>query len=134
MIDGGACERGIESTIVAATGGGLRLLRRGPVAVDAPLAEGPVEAPGMMASHYAPVKPLRLDAVAAEAGEVLIGYGPVRAELYLGEDAVTAAARLFDLLHRADSAPEPRIAVAPVSGEGLAEAIRDRLKRAATRP
>ena len=38
IIDGGATARGIESTIVAATGGGLRLLRRGPIAIDAPLA------------------------------------------------------------------------------------------------
>ena len=53
VIDGGATERGIESTIVAATGGGLRLLRRGPIEVDAPLATGAIEAPGMMASHYA---------------------------------------------------------------------------------
>ena len=44
---------------------------------------------------------------------------------------MTAAARLFDLLHQADAAPQPRIAVAPIPGDGLAEAIRDRLKRAA---
>ena len=46
-------------------------------------------------------------------------------------EACEAAARLFDLLHQADGAPQPRIAVAPVPGEGLASAIRDRLKRAA---
>lgn len=131
ILDGGPSERGIESTIVAATGGPLRLLRRGPIAIDAPLIEGRVEAPGMMASHYAPAKPLRLDAASAEAGEILIGYGEVKGDLDLGSNPVTAAARLFDLLHQADAAPQPRIAVAPIPGDGLAEAIRDRLRRAA---
>ena len=131
VVDGGACERGIESTIVAATGGPLRLLRRGPIEVAAEEARGAIEAPGMMASHYAPGKPLRLDATTAEADEILIGYGAVKGDLYLGDDPVTAAARLFDLMHQADSAREPRIAVAPIPGEGLAAAIRDRLKRAA---
>ncbi|HEU5285794.1 MAG TPA: L-threonylcarbamoyladenylate synthase, partial [Sphingomicrobium sp.] len=62
ILDDGPCERGIESTIVAATGGRLRLLRPGPIAVDAPAASGEaIEAPGQMQSHYAPSKPLRLD-------------------------------------------------------------------------
>jgi L-threonylcarbamoyladenylate synthase len=132
VIDGGKSERGLESTIVAATGGPLRLLRRGPVEVpDAVESSGAVEAPGMMASHYAPSKPLRLDATEALAGELLIGYGPVRGTLYLGATAVEAAANLFDLMHRADDASEQRLAVAPVPGDGLAAAIRDRLRRAA---
>lgn len=133
VIDDGPCPRGLESTIVAATGGGLRLLRPGPVEVAGatPAAGGKVEAPGMLASHYAPAKPLRLDATEPEPGEMMIGYGPVEGALSLGADPVTAAARLFDLLHQADAAAEPRIAVAPIPGDGLAEAIRDRLRRAA---
>ena len=131
VIDGGPSERGIESTIVAATGGKMRLLRRGPVTVEAEEASGKVEAPGMLASHYAPAKPLRLDATDKREGETLIGYGAVRGDLDLGDDPVTAAARLFDLMHRADAALEPRIAVAPIPGDGLAAAIRDRLRRAA---
>jgi len=133
VIDGGPTERGIESTIVAATGGPLRLLRRGPIEVEAEQASGAVEAPGMMASHYAPTKPLRLDATEACNGEYLIGFGPVhgKASLSPSGDPIEAAARLFDLLHQADAAPEPRIAVAPVLGNGLAAAIRDRLNRAA---
>jgi len=131
VIDGGPCERGIESTIVAATGGPLRLLRRGPIDVDAEERAGGIEAPGMMASHYAPGKPLRLNAESAEIGEILLGYGEVQGNLYLGDDPVTAAARLFDLMHQADAASEPRIAIAPIPGDGLAAAIRDRLKRAA---
>jgi len=134
VIDGGATQRGIESTIVAATGGPLRLLRHGPIEVEA--TEGAaqlIEAPGQLASHYAPAKPLRLDAVEAQDGEYLIGFGPVAGDVSLSErgDPVEAASRLFDLLHDADASDQPRIAIAPISGSGIAAAIRDRLTRAA---
>ena len=87
----------------------------------------------MLASHYAPAKPLRLDATEAGQDEYLIGFGPVAGDATLSArgDLVEAAARLFDVLHQADYAPKPQIAVAPIPGEGLAAAIRDRLKRAA---
>lgn len=133
VIDGGATKRGIESTIVAATGGPLRLLRRGPIDIEAAESTGKsIEAPGQLASHYAPSKPLRLEAASANDREYLIGFGPVRGNVSLSEsgDPVEAAARLFDLLHQADAAPQPRIAVAPIPGDGIAAAIRDRLKRA----
>jgi len=135
VIDGGATQRGIESTIVAATDGRLRLLRRGPIEVDATEVKraSAIEAPGQLASHYAPRKPLRLDATEAEDGEYLIGFGPVSGDASLSEtgDPVEAAARLFDLLHQADASSSKRIAIAPVPGDGIAAAIRDRLKRAA---
>ena len=134
IVDGGPSERGIESTIVAATGGPLRLLRRGPLEVEAiEQASAAIEAPGQLASHYAPSKPLRLDATEARDDEYLIGFGAVAGDATLSAtgDPIEAAARLFDLLHRADAAPHHRIAVAPVPGDGLAAAIRDRLRRAA---
>ncbi len=133
IIDGGPCSQGIESTIVAATGGAPRLLRRGPIEIDAAEETRGIEAPGQLASHYAPSKPLRLDATTAEPDEYLIGFGPVTGTTSLSPsgDPIEAAAQLFDLLHQADAAPEPRIAVAPVAGDGLAAAIRDRLSRAA---
>ena len=134
IIDGGATERGIESTIVAATGGPLRLLRRGPIQVDAELASGSaIESPGQLASHYAPSKPLRLNARAPAADEYLIGFGDVDgdASLSASGDVVEAAARLFDLLHQADASAKARIAVAPVPDESLGAAINDRLRRAA---
>lgn len=136
IIDGGATQRGIESTIVAATGGPLRLLRRGPIAVDAQPGTGPaIESPGQLASHYAPSKPLRLDVTAADETEYLIGFGPVAGDATLSRtgDLVEAAATLFDLLHVADASEKPRIGVAPVPDEGLGAAINDRLRRAATR-
>ena len=133
ILDGGPCERGIESTIVAATGGPLRLLRRGPIEVDAVKEARGIEAPGQLESHYAPGKSLRLNVSVAQPDEYLIGFGPVAGDASLSPagDPVEAAARLFDLLHQADAAPQPRIAIAPIEGEGLAAAIRDRLSRAA---
>ena len=134
IVDGGATQRGLESTIVAATGGPLRLLRPGPVDVEAEKASGAqIEAPGQLASHYAPSKPLRLNANSAAADEYLIGFGAVAGDssLSLSGDIVGAASRLFDLLHQADASAKPRIAVASVPEHGLGAAINDRLQRAA---
>ena len=134
IIDAGATERGLESTIVAATGGRLRLLRPGPIQVDAEAVAGErIEAPGQLASHYAPSKPLRLNATDANADEYLLGFGATSGDdnLSASGDLVEAAARLFDLLHKADASSKPRIAVAPVPGDGLGAAINDRLRRAA---
>jgi L-threonylcarbamoyladenylate synthase len=134
IIDGGPTDRGIESTIVAATGGALRLLRRGPVEVEAQMISGAtIEAPGQLASHYAPSKPLRLNATNARAEEYLIGFGEVGGDQNLSSsgDLVEAASRLFDLLHTADQSDKRSIAVAPVPDEGLGAAINDRLNRAA---
>ncbi len=95
----------------------------------------PVTAPGQLATHYAPEKPLRLDAVAARPGEWLIGFGAVAGDDTLSAtgDPVEAAARLFDALHRADASDRAGIAVAPVPEDGIGAAINDRLRRAATR-
>lgn len=134
IVDGGPTPYGVESTIVALTGGAPRLLRPGPVDIGLePAAPAAVEAPGQLASHYAPAKPLRLNARAAEPGEWLIGFGPIAGDVSLSAsgDLVEAAARLFDLLHEADAGRALRIAVAPIPDEGLGVAINDRLRRAA---
>ena len=134
IIDGGKTARGLESTIVGATTGTLRLLRPGPLQIDAHAhSNGKIEAPGQLASHYAPSKPVRLDATSAREHEYLIGFGGVAGDSNLSAagDLVEAAARLFDLLHEADASPRSRIAVAPVPNEGLGLAINDRLRRAA---
>jgi L-threonylcarbamoyladenylate synthase len=136
ILDSGPTPQGLESTIVAATDDSLRLLRPGPVAIDARLElGGRIEAPGQLARHYAPSKPLRLDATEAAADEYWIGFGAMAGEVSLSPtgDLAEAAARLFDLLHRAEASGKPRIAVAPVPDEGLGAAINDRLRRAAAR-
>jgi L-threonylcarbamoyladenylate synthase len=134
IVDAGPTQRGIESTIIAATGGALRLLRRGPIELAQAVAEtnGAIEAPGQLASHYAPSKPLRLDAKDAGEDEFLIGFGPVAGDTNLSPsgDLIEAAARLFEMLHVADASERRRIAVASVPNEGLGAAINDRLRRA----
>ena len=135
ILDGGATERGLESTIVAVGQNRLRLLRPGPIDVPATdtIAGGAIEAPGMLASHYAPAKPVRLEVTENRAGEWLIGFGPVGGDDNLSTvgSLEEAAANLFAALHRADAQPLDAIAVAPVPDQGLGRAINDRLRRAA---
>lgn len=137
VLDAGPTSHGLESTIVAVREGLVELLRPGPVATEmlgAKLGGGDrIEAPGQLASHYAPAKPLRLDASAARPGEWLIGFGAVPGDATLSArgDLVEAAGRLFDRLHQADDSPSAAIAVARVPDEGIGAAINDRLRRAA---
>ncbi len=153
ILESGACGVGLESTILDLTGPRAAILRPGGVsreALEAVLGPidlasgtgGDVKAPGMLASHYAPVLPLRLDAETPEAEEAWLGFGPepggaaaVRLNLSPAGDLVEAAARLFDALHELDdtaiAAGLRRIAVARVPLRGLGVAINDRLARAA---
>lgn len=135
IVDAGQTAHGLESTIVAVADGTVRLLRPGPI-IDPAFVKsvgGAIESPGQMANHYAPNKALRLRATEAAPDEWLIGFGavPGHATLSASGDLVEAAANLFALLHEADAQPLPRVAVAPVPGEGLGMAINDRLTRAA---
>jgi L-threonylcarbamoyladenylate synthase len=150
ILDGGPCAIGLESTVLDVTAA-PRLLRPGGVtrealeAVLGPLADpgtpagaDPRRSPGQLASHYAPARPLRLDATAVGADEALLAFGPRplpgaarTLNLSPSGDLAEAAANLFAML-RALDLPEVRaIAVMPVPGRGLGEAIRDRLRRAA---
>jgi len=143
VLDGGPTSVGLESTIVAVEADRLRLLRPGSITMEM-LAEasglavetvenGSIEAPGQLSSHYAPSKPVRLNATLANPNEYLIGFGPVKGDVNLSPDGRLdeAAAALFDLLHMADGTDAAAIAVAPVPQEGLGLAINDRLRRAA---
>jgi L-threonylcarbamoyladenylate synthase len=143
IIDGGNTPLGLESTIVRVEGDALTLLRPGPVAFDDIAAvarlrgetafSGRIEAPGQLESHYAPAKPLRLNAEQAEPGEWLIGFGSIAGDdtLSASADLAEAASKLFEALHRADAQGRPRIAVAPIPERGIGVAINDRLRRAA---
>lgn len=144
VLDGGACEAGIESTIVALRdNGSWQMLRPGPI-TSAQISEvlgvpadgmtsAAIEAPGQLASHYAPGKSMRLSACAAEPDEFLIGFGKLAGDVNLSQsgDLAEAASRLYECLHLAAAARQPRIAVAPVPESGLGAAINDRLRRAA---
>lgn len=143
VLDGGAAEIGLESTIVSLAGP-PRLLRHGSItrealetALGAPMAEdvtpAAVQAPGQLSSHYAPDAPLRLEVRAAEPGEALLGFGDAEgATLNLSPsgDLREAAANLFAMLRELDKTVA-RIAVSPIPAKGIGIAINDRLKRAA---
>ena len=138
VLDGGITTAGVESTIVAVRAdGSIEELRPGPLQIGTRGSTGQIEArieaPGQLASHYAPGKPVRLNAERAEADEFLIGFGTVGGDCTLSAsgDVTEAAARLYAALHEAARAPQPRIAVAPVPDEGVGRAINDRLRRAA---
>jgi L-threonylcarbamoyladenylate synthase len=134
IVDAGPTAHGLESTIVALTGGPPRLLRPGPLDLGLDAAEGAtIEAPGQLKSHYAPTKPLRLDAEKAEEDEWLIGFGAVtgNASLSASGNVIEAASNLFEKLHEAEGSPAPKIAVATIPESGLGAAINDRLRRAA---
>jgi L-threonylcarbamoyladenylate synthase len=136
IIDAGACAVGLESTIIAVgDDGALRLLRPGPIDLGLRLdTGGGIEAPGQLASHYAPTKPLRLNAVVAESDEWLIGFGEIagNTNLSMSGNLTEAAANLFDCLHQADATSCAAIAIAPIPNQGLGLAINDRLYRAAS--
>ena len=152
VLDGGAAEVGLESTIVDCTGPEPFLLRPGGITREAleeqlgrPLAfqlkGSAVIAPGMLESHYAPDASVRLNAVDVEQGEAVLDFAgqlfAVRrqakayAELSRSGDLQEAAGNLFAALRKLDASGAQRIAVAPVPPTGLGEAITDRLSRAA---
>ncbi len=156
IIDGGATPVGLESTIVACLGfDAPALLRPGGVpreaierVLGAPLANSPSRdedvsrAPGMLASHYAPRTPLRLDANRVAPGEALLAFGPALAQgapaavkvlnLSARGDPIEAAANLFSHLRVLDASGAGTIAVMPIPLAGLGEAINDRLRRGAS--
>ena len=154
VIDSGACQVGVESTVLDVSGEVPVLLRPGGVTLEqlqsvvgavergAPIAgeESGVTplAPGMLASHYAPVLPVRLNATAVGPDEALIAFGaplPGAAAVYqlsARGDLIEAASRLFDALRSFDGiAGLSGIAVMPISSDGIGLAINDRLARAA---
>ncbi len=145
VLDGGECEKGIESSIVAVMPGEPpRLLRPGAISRArleeevgelAAAGSAAVTAPGQLASHYAPRAAVRLNATRVGVGEVLLGFGPAAEgaarNLSPSGDTVEAAANLYRMLRELDATTATTIAVSPVPETGLGEAINDRLRRAA---
>ena len=156
IVDGGAVTVGVESTIVGCFEEPMLLrpggLPRGEIerVLGRALVQPPDDtgsdnnrplAPGMLASHYAPRTPVRLDADRVEAGEALLAFGPDTVpgadravavmNLSARGDVNEAAAHLFGYLRSLDASGARTIAVVPVPHHGLGEAINDRLRRAA---
>jgi L-threonylcarbamoyladenylate synthase len=152
ILDGGSAGVGVESTIIKIEDGTVRLLRPGGLDVEAierllgkevlrsDHAEA-IEAPGMLASHYAPHAGVRLNVGEVRQGEVFVNFG---GQHIAGADRATAAfdlsptgdlreaaANLFAIMKKADALHAAAIAFAPVPMDNLGEAINDRLARAA---
>ena len=153
VLDGGATQVGLESTIVACLDGRPCILRPGGLSRErieevlgrslsaAPAGDATPVAPGMLTSHYAPRASVRLDASEVRPGEaVLLFHAPPLPgidgaakvlDLSPSGDLTEAAANLFGYLRALDETGAAGIAVAPVPDVDLGEAINDRLRRAA---
>lgn len=151
VLDGGACQVGLESSVIDARGPKPIILRPGFVTAEDIQLNCMVVAqstggsnhsnpasPGMLESHYAPDLPIRLNATIAQVGEFMLAFGPTAST---GKDVLNlspvgdlkeAAANLFSFLRRADMPNYERIAVMPIPESGLGIAINDRLRRAAS--
>jgi L-threonylcarbamoyladenylate synthase len=144
ILDGGACEVGVESTIIDCTGDAPKILRPGAVTeamiehstgLDVLSADGvAIRFSGSLESHYSPIAKVVLDQYPL-AGQGFIAMAGVMA----GEGIVRLAAPkthdefaqiLYSALRAADQLGLETVVVQQPAGDGIAVAIRDRLKRA----
>lgn len=145
ILDGGACQVGVESTIIDLSGRKTVLLRAGGTPKEdleeflhekILLSDGTPDlpsAPGQMLRHYAPQNALRINVDKPQTDEFYIGFAGYQGDLNLSPsgDLREAAANLFSFLRLADERTESgKIAVAPIPMNGLGLAINDRLRRA----
>jgi L-threonylcarbamoyladenylate synthase len=150
ILDGGACDVGVESTIIDCTGDVPKILRPGAVtalmiaqctglevvgSVDAVVDGDVIRVSGSLDSHYAPMATVVLDQIPL-AGQGFIAMANVVA----ADDVVRLAAPtthddfarvLYAALRAADEQGLATVVVQQPLGDGIAVAIRDRLKRAA---
>ncbi len=152
ILDGGPCLVGVESTVIDLTTTLPTLLRPGgatreaieavigTIAVSAALPSGDAarSSPGQLESHYAPSRPVRLNATSVGADEGLLAFGPnppagamLTYNLSPTGNLAEAAANLFAQMRSLDRPGIGRIAVMPIPETGLGLAINDRLRRAA---
>ena len=147
IVDGGATPLGLESTIIDTRGVVARVLRWGSLSPidlagieweDGSITPAGIrpQASGMLARHYAPQTPMRLDALSFEDDEAVLLYGTgcpaggrVRLNLSAKGDMAEAAANFYAMLHQLDRAGCVRIAVMPIDNVGLGVALNDRLRR-----
>ncbi len=154
ILDGGATDEGLESSIVDCSTEPPRLLRAGTLTFDELAAIIPSlthtnttnnispNAPGMLTSHYAPNAQIRLNALEPHKGEAYLAFGETCSSKKLAiaakclnlsssGDIKEAAHNLFDALRTADALGVNTIAIAPIPHQGIGIAINDRLARAA---
>ncbi|MGB0719350.1 MAG: L-threonylcarbamoyladenylate synthase [Bdellovibrionales bacterium] len=151
----GACDVGLESTVLDLSGDAPVILRPGAITAeditavlddDVTYDSGnglDVKSPGQLLKHYAPETPVRLNAIDVKDGEALLAFGPTKfmvgrdfpgdrlRNLSEGQDLYEAAAHLFAMLKDLDRPEHSAIAVMQIPQTGLGIAINDRLRRAA---
>jgi L-threonylcarbamoyladenylate synthase len=147
ILDGGDCELGLESTVLGFTDKGPVILRPGGVTVEQieavlPLADqsciqngNKPTSPGQLSAHYAPNKPMRLEATEWQADEGLLAFGQVDHDgplqnLSSDEDLLEAAANFYHMLRILDESEAETLAAMPIPDTGVGVAINDRLRRA----
>jgi L-threonylcarbamoyladenylate synthase len=146
ILDGGSCDVGVESTIIDCTGDVPKILRPGAITpqmisdstgleVIGVVKQSAIRVSGSLEAHYAPAATVVLDQHPV-AGQGFIAMEDVEA----GEGVVRLAAPktheefarvLYSALRAADQLCLETVVVAQPAGDGIAIAIRDRLKRAA---
>lgn len=147
ILDGGACEVGLESTVVDATGEVPVILRPGSITremleavagrVEMAGVGDPIKSPGMLERHYAPNATLRLHAKDVQKNEALLAFGKplaghaIMENLSPSANLEEAAANLFAMLRRLDATGAKQIAIMEIPEKGIGLAINDRLQRAA---
>lgn len=161
ILADGACEIGLESTVIDMSGDIPVILRPGSitpeeisnvlgieVSVDLGDHDAP-KSPGQLLKHYAPGIPVRLNAIDLEEGEALLAFGSdkfigiksggaandlpdsMRKNLSDNKDLYEAASNLFAMLRALDKPEHKAIAVMNIPENGIGLAINDRLRRAA---
>jgi L-threonylcarbamoyladenylate synthase len=145
VLDGGACDVGVESTIIDCTGDAPRILRPGAITeemiehstgLDVVDADGvAIRVSGSLESHYSPLAKVVLDQ-SPMAGQGFIAMADVATAAGVIRLAAPTTHKefarvLYSALRAADEQGLNTVVVAQPAGNGIAIAIRDRLKRAA---
>jgi L-threonylcarbamoyladenylate synthase len=152
VIDGGACDVGLESTIISCISGKAVQLRPGGLSresvmhilgreIDHTIPDETLRSPGLLESHYAPLAALRMNVTEFQADDAILAFGTIKlpefpayrpiVNLSPTANLLQAAARLFSALRDLDAHHPATIAAAPIPADGVGEAINDRLRRAA---
>ncbi len=144
IMDGGASQVGVESTIIDCTHVAPRILRPGAITAQmieestgltlVEKSEDEIRVSGSLENHYSPLAKVILDSP-AKSGEGFIALADIQTpegaiRLATPRDVDEYARLLYSALRSGDSQGISVIAVIAPLGDGLAVAIRDRLLRA----
>ena len=150
ILDGGACDVGVESTIIDCTGDVPKILRPGAITaqmmtnstglevIDDGVDKSEIRVSGSLDSHYSPVATVVLDQPPL-AGQGFIAMADVATpdgvvRLAAPKSDEDFARVLYSALRAADEQGLKSVVVTQPAGDGIAIAIRDRLKRSSSRP